>query len=329
MRTFAHAAIAALLFVPTVTCQVPIDIQNTRTDALVIVLNDQTGDPVAEAAVTFFIPVGNLTHTVYTDRLGVAYCGDRESEFSVFEFGRDMISFTVSHPFFVTHRTCVMLPAVEGNCTHVTKSCQTFAVRLGGGGTTSASWPPPVVTTNPLCEYREVFVRAYTALCEDSTANYASVFITHGVCASPIDWSNTTSQTRRFEASFSSTLTAEANGAITKVLGGRMAITTNAAGEAEWTYNSTVVFQGKLGVNPVNAALCGHACMNAAQKVIVTQKQKRCCIQPGALWGCNQWGAWGNDGPPTETRVNTGYCTTEAALYPCANPPVPLPGCAK
>lgn len=325
-----HAASAALFLAATVLAQVPVTIQNTRTDALVLVTDEVTGDPIVEAAVTFVIPVTSSLHTVWTDQNGVAYCGDRNSELSVFEFGRDAIAFEVARIGYQSASVASALPATEGKCQHVTKACQTFAVSLLPNGTvrkdghTSAVTPP--LTT---CEYREVFVRAYTALCEESTSNYASVFITHGICASPIDWSNTTSQSKKFDTSFSIELETEASAKIGKVLGAKLTQSVSASGASEWSYSSTVVFQGKLGVNPLPAALCGHSCMNASQKVIVTQRERRCCITPGALYGCNEWGPWTPTGQPIETRVNTGYCTTEAALYPCATPPTPRPGCAQ
>lgn len=326
---YAPAALAALLLIAALPAQVPPEIQAVRTDALVLVTHSVTGQPIQEAAVTFAIPLTQSLYTVHTDQNGVAYCGDRNSELSVFEFGRDAIAFEVSHPSFASEHVACELPPVEGKCVNVTKTCQTFAVQLGPKK--KEEWtvgqpatPPPVP-----CEYREVFVKSYTALCEESTFNYASVFITQGVCASPIDWSNTTSQTKKFEVGFSHKLTSEATAKVGKVLGAKLSASTSITGDAEWSYASTVVFQGKLGTNAVAATLCGHACMNAAQKVIVTQPQRRCCIQPGTLYGCNLWGEWEDWGAEVETRVNTGYCTTEAKLYPCASPPTPIPGCAQ
>jgi hypothetical protein len=308
---------------------VPNDMQGSRTDALVIVTNAITGTPVQEAAVTFVIPVTKSLYTTHTDANGVAYCGDRDSQLSVFELGQDSITFAVDMPGFETEKVSVELPPVEGKCVNVTKAAQTFAVALWPHGQRkeehTTAVPPPVAD----CEYREVFVRSFTALCEESTSNYASVFITHGVCASPIDWSNTTTQTKQFETSFSLELEQEAQVKIGKLLGAKLKQSVSISGAAEWSYTSTVVFQGKLGVNPLLNTLCGHACMNASQKVIVTQRERRCCVTPGTLYGCNQWGPWIAVGQPIETRVNTGYCTTEAALYPCANPPSPLPRCAQ
>lgn len=326
MRSYAPVALAAFLCA-ALPAQAPVEIQNTRTDALVLVVNGQTGLPIQEAAVTFVVPIGSVLVTVYTDANGVAYCGDRHSDLSVFEFGRDTIAFTVDALGFPSESLAVELPPVEGKCVNTTKACQTFLVEMGkkDSGQTTASQPPAATQ----CEYREVFVKSYTALCEESTANYASVFITHGICASPIDWSNTTSQTKTFETSFSIELETEASAKIGKVLGAKLTQSVSASGGAEWTHKSTVVFQGKLGVNPVATTLCGHACMNAAQKVIVTQRERRCCVTPGTLYGCNEWGPWVAVGQPIETRINTGYCTTEAALYPCATPPSPLPRCAQ
>jgi hypothetical protein len=334
LKAPTHAALAALLVCAAMPAQVPPEIQGIRTDALVYV-TDELGTKLPETAVTFIVPIGQALVTVYTDQNGVAYCGDRNSALSVFEFGRDDISFLVQRPGFVDARVCSRLPAVENVCTTNTKVCQTFHVRMVP--TTGSVLPPvttsvPTPTTGvqnpPMCQYREVFIRDYSVLCHQSTMNYASVFITHGVCASPIDWSNTDSQKREYEVSWSTEITAEASRTIEKVLGAKLATKHTDSGKEVKSHTSTVVFQGKLGTNALPATLCGYACMNASQKVIVTQLEVRCCIRQNG-YGCLEWGAWRSKGGPTETRVNTGFCTTEAALYLCASPPNPLPGCAQ
>ena len=345
MRFNAHAAFAALILCATVTAQVPTEVQGIRTDALVYV-TDELGTRLPESAVTFVVPVGQTLVTVYTDQNGVAYCGDRDSALSVFEFGQDSISFMVQRPGFVDAHVDSTLPPVENACSVNTKVCQTFHVRMVP--TTGSVLPKEEhevvkdetdigqavldmttgVQNPPMCQYREVFVRDYTALCHESTMNYASVFITHGVCASPIDWSNTDSQKREYETSWSTEITAEASRTIEKVLGAKLGTKHTESGKEIKTHTSTVVFQGKLGTTALPATLCGYSCMNASQKVIVTQLEVRCCIRQNGF-GCLEWGAWRDKGKPTETRVNTGFCTTEAALYLCATPPSPMPRCAQ
>ncbi|MFN9754872.1 MAG: hypothetical protein ACK58X_00520 [Planctomycetota bacterium] len=329
-----RAALAAFLLCAAVSAQVPPEIQDIRTDALVYV-TDELGTKLPEAAVTFVVPIGQVLVTVYTDQNGIAYCGDRDSQLSVFQFGQDDIAFSVQRPGFNDAAVRASLPAVENACNVNTKVCQTFHVRMVP--TTGSVLPPetpahvPTMTAvqnPPMCQYREVFVRDYTALCHESTMNYASVFFTHGVCASPIDWSNTDSQKREYEVSWSTEITAEASQTIEKVLGAKLGTKHIEAGKEVRTHTSTVVFQGKLGTTPVSTTLCGYSCMNASQKVIVTQLEVRCCIRQNG-YGCLEWGVWRSKGGPTETRVNTGFCTTEAALYPCANPPSPIPGCAR
>lgn len=332
-----RAALAAFLLCAAVSAQVPPEMQGIRTDALVYV-TDELGTKLPESAVTFVVPIGQALVTVYTDQNGIAYCGDRDSQLSVFQFGLDEIVFTVQRQGFTTATVNASLPAVENVCNVNTKVCQTFHVRMVP--TTGSVLPPPAVVVTdsksdwtavqnpPMCQYREVFVRDYSALCHESTMNYASVFFTHGVCASPIDWSNTDSQKKEYEVSWSTEITAEASRTIEKVLGAKLGTKHTDAGKEVKTHTSTVVFQGKLGTTPVSTTLCGYSCMNASQKVIVTQLEVRCCIRQNG-YGCLEWGAWRAKGGPTETRVNTGFCTTEAALYPCATPPSPLPRCAQ
>ncbi len=129
MRFNAHAAFAALILCATVVAQVPTEVQGIRTDALVYV-TDELGTRLPESAVTFVVPIGQALVTVYTDQNGVAYCGDRDSALSVFEFGHDSISFMVQRPGFVDAHVDSTLPPVENACSVNTKVCQTFHVRM-------------------------------------------------------------------------------------------------------------------------------------------------------------------------------------------------------
>lgn len=324
--------IAMLAILPTIlAAQVPLEVQATRCDALVLVRNE-LGQPL-EAAVTFVIPLGRVLHTVYTDSLGVAYCGDRDSELSVFAYGRDAVAFHVTSPGYRDVNVVRPLDAVQGTCPAPTKVVETFGVTMIP--TTGPMFPPTPVAARTvgqqpvaMCQYREDFVRSYTAMCHESTANYASVYITHGVCASPVDWSNSTSQTQEYTYTWSDEVTSEATASIEKVLGSKLSAKKTETGKIVNEFKSTVLFQGKLGVNAVQATLCGYSCMNATQRIIVTQRMVRCCLRQNGF-GCIQWGEWRNKGPETETRVSTGYCTTESALFPCATPPNPIPSCAR
>lgn len=196
--------------------------------------------------------------------------------------------------------------------------------QTGAGGTTGTQ-PPQ---NPPMCQYEERFVRAYTALCHDSTTNFAAVSYVNGVCASPLDWSNSTANKQSYTVTWSATLTNEAQASIEKVLSNKLTSTITGSSTRSWSYEQTVTFQGKLGAQRLTG-MCGYACMNTVQRVIVTEKWIRCCVRQNG-YGCLEWGDWRRDPRygPIETRVNTGYCTTEMRLYPCATPPPVIPGCA-
>ncbi len=330
-----------LLLACASVAQIPLDTQQSRCDLQVRVV-DQAGVEIPTARGEFFSPFGVLID-VKADQHGVLYCGARDSQLSVFPYGSDLV-FLVHADGYASQKVFFTLPPVLG-CTTCgqgdVKLVESLdvALELAGvsllqaGGPTTADQPATAPTDDasnpPMCQYEERFVRAYSALCHESTSNFASVSYVNGVCASPLDWSNTTANKQTYTATWSSNLTAEASSSIEKVLSGKLKSTLSTGGSREWSYDQTVTFQGKLGSKNL-PGMCGYACMNTTQRVIVTERWIRCCARQNG-WGCLEWGDWRRDPryQPIETRVNTGYCTTEMRLYPCNNPPPVIPSCAQ
>lgn len=329
------SCLSVLVLACVASAQVPIGTQQARCDLQVRVTDDQ-GNPV-KAWGLFATPFGVVA--LKADPNGVLYVGDRNSQLSVYAYGVDRMAFALGADGYCDTKRVIELPPVQGCLTCGTgsiklvetvdvvlaASVQSARATSGAGSSTGGTQPP---VNPPMCQYEERFVRSYTALCHDSTTNFASVSYVNGVCASPLDWSNSTANKQSYTATWSSSLTNEAQMQIEKALSNKLKVTVSGSATREWSYEQTVTFQGKLGGAPL-PGMCGYACMNTVQRVFVTEKWIRCCVRQNG-YGCLEWGDWRRDPRygPIETRVNTGYCTTEMRLYPCATPPPVIPSCA-
>lgn len=275
------------------------------------------------------------------------------------------ITFLVTHPEHGDRCVWRMLPVMEGyDPAHPAKLVETFDVDFSKPGPVNADvflrpdsqkalekaiinlhrgertdiralpflppWPIVIggrTTTGTDCQYREIFVGAKSLLCHESSLNFNSYYVQRGRPSSVLDYTEDKQETHELSASWSAEVEATSQIRITNEIGGGFSATTVAGGAEAITTKSRVTLKMKFGEQQ-DPALCGYVCLNASQKAIFTQRQKRCCQVEG-MFGCAQWGEWRDEGPEIETRVATGFCTHSVGLFDCNNPPQEIPGCAQ
>jgi hypothetical protein len=188
-----------------------------------------------------------------------------------------------------------------------------------------APWPvvPPPPPSPGDCERRTTVVSIRSVPCSQTTHHINSVEYVDGSPTSRMDLTEKRARTYEVTTAWDASLSVDAQIQLSSYMGGGFEASASASAASTITTRTSVTVDIDVGGEKFPGR-CGEICVGLLQTEIVMQRWKRCLSDrvPSDAW------TWQPDGPPFSQRVPTGYCSY-SRLYPCNNPPTPVPTCGQ